>query len=156
MALGLGALIWIIRSQAPENQTGELANGLGSGSLVARADYYDFGEVSMAAGKVSYDYQIRNSGSDPAAIAKIYTSCMCTTAELIKGDTRRGPYGMPGHGIVPKINQTVNPGEEFLVRVIFDPAAHGPAGIGPVERVIYVEQKNGEVLELRFKAVAMP
>lgn len=156
IVLGFGGLIWFSRSQAPQSGNKGIINGSGSGRLAADVSHYDFGEISMAAGNVSYDYRIRNSGSEAVNVAKIYTSCMCTTAELIMGDLRKGPYGMPGHGVNPRINQTIDPGEEAVIRAVFDPAAHGPAGVGPVERVTYIEQKDGQVLELHFKATVKP
>lgn len=155
MVLGLGALVWFTQSQAPQNGNSSSISD-SSSSLTAETVNYDFGEVSMAAGDVAYDYLIKNSGSEPVTIDKIYTSCMCTTAELIKGDGRRGPFGMPGHGGAPRVNETINPDEEVIIRVVFDPAAHGPAGIGLVERVVYIEDKNGGILPLSFTATVTP
>ena len=68
-----------------------------------------------------------------------------------------GPYGMPGHGgFAPAINQIVASGEEITVKVIFDPAAHGPAGVGLIERAVYVENNSGKPVEIQFKAVVTP
>lgn len=81
---------------------------------------------------------------------------MCTTAVLVIDDKRSGPYGMPGHGFIPKINETMNVGEEATVEVIFDPAAHGPAGVGRIERKITIENNAGQSLELEFTALVTP
>lgn len=155
MVLGISGLVWFTQSQAPQDEGGPII-GSNSSSLAAEVNQYDFGEVSMAKGNVSYDYKIKNSGAEPAVITKVYTSCMCTTAELIKGDLRKGPFGMPGHGAFPRINETINPGEEAVIRAVFDPATHGPAGVGFIERAIYIEQKGGEILEVRFAATVTP
>lgn len=127
------------------------------GTLVAEDGAYDFGTVSMAAGKVSYTYRVSNKSESPVLVAKLYTSCMCTEASLVAGDTRKGPFGMPGHGYVPRLNQTIQPGEEVGIEVVFDPAAHGPAGVGRVDRVIYLEQADGsKPLQLTFSATVQP
>ena len=63
---------------------------------------------------------------------------------------------MPGHGFGPKIDETFLPGEEAVIEVIFDPSAHGPAGIGTVERAVYLENDSGLLLELLIKAVVAP
>ena len=62
---------------------------------------------------------------------------------------------MPGHGFLPRLKEVVQAGGQVEVEVIFDPAAHGPAGIGPIERVVSLETSGG-VVELRFKALVKP
>lgn len=81
---------------------------------------------------------------------------MCTSAALMMGGRRFGPYGMPGHGAIPRIDQTLNPNEEATIEVTFDPAAHGPAGVGKIQRTIIVENNAGQSLELNFTALVTP
>jgi hypothetical protein len=82
---------------------------------------------------------------------------MCTTATLTTSSGRLyGPFGMPGHGFVPPTNAPLSPGQEASVRIVFDPAAHGPAGVGRVERVVTLEAPNARPLELRFVALVKP
>jgi len=140
--------------------TAELAN---PGSLAAAEESFDFGSISMAAGKVTHIFAVKNTGAKPVLIKKLYTSCMCTEATLLKkdpqtssGEKRFGPFGMPGHGFSPSINETLTSGEEVRVEVLFDPAAHGPAGIGKIERIVYLENDSGRPLELKFSAVVTP
>lgn len=154
---GLGILFWLGRSNV--NNLGRNSSDLNAsfGSyLVGDENYYDFGTISMAAGKVAHSFRIKNSGAEPLIIEKMYTSCMCTTASLIKGGKRFGPYGMPGHGFISPINASFVPQEEATVEVVFDPAAHGPAGIGPVERMVYLEGKEGNLATLIIKAEVTP
>ncbi|MBI4194371.1 MAG: DUF1573 domain-containing protein [Betaproteobacteria bacterium] len=127
-----------------------------TGSLQSSEPYFDFGNISMAAGKVSHSFRIRNTGDSAITVTKLYTSCMCTTATLITPAGRKGPFGMPGHGFNPGISQTVAPGGNAQVEVVFDPAAHGPAGIGPTERVVTVQISESAPLELRFAAMVKP
>lgn len=127
-----------------------------AGPLTARETSFDFGSVSMAAGNVSHRYWFRNEGTTPVLLRRIYTSCMCTTATLVKGARIINRYGMPGHGPLPSVNETLAPGEAAYVEAIFDPAAHGPAGLGRTERVVTIESDSGRPLELRFSADVRP
>lgn len=142
---------------------GAATNGAGGKSLVAldpplyAAELdYNFGTVSMANGKVTHGYAIRNTTKAPVTISKVYTSCMCTQALLKTSGGEFGPFGMPGHAAVPSISAVVAPGETVTVDAVFDPAAHGPAGVGPISRVVYVESDAGAPLEFKFSAVVSP
>lgn len=148
--------VWI-SGRSSENSN-SLASLTGPGALTAAENFFDFGEISMAKGDVSHDFRVKNTGVKPVNIIKTYTSCMCTTAILQMASGKElGPYGMPGHGgFAPAINQIAAPGEEITVRAIFDPAAHGPAGVGPIERAIYIENDSGKPVEIQFKAVVTP
>lgn len=124
--------------------------------LVSPDPFFDFGKISMAAGKVSHKFTIENTGQTALTITKLYTSCMCTVATLITLAGKKGPFGMPGHAAIPSISETLAPGGRARVEIVFDPAAHGPAGVGRIERVITVETKAGKPLELGFVAMVTP
>ncbi len=124
--------------------------------LASVSPFFDFGKISMAAGKVSKVYWIKNISGDPLTISKLYTSCMCTDATLITKAGKRGPFGMPGHGPTPRIEERLAPGESAQVEAVFDPAAHGPAGIGQTDRIVTIENDGGLPLELRFSAMVTP
>ena len=133
------------------------ASASSTGALRARETNFNFGSISMAAGKVTHLYRFRNSGAEPIVLGKMYTSCMCTTAALVKSSGRKfAPVGMPGHTPIPALNETLQPNEEAMVEVVFDPAAHGPAGIGPIDRVVTIENSAGQPLELAFSANVKP
>lgn len=139
------------RSENNPNILSDSANG--TGVLIAAESFYDLGTISMVAGKVSRVFKIKNSGTNPVQVKKIYTSCMCTTATLTTKEGAAGPFGMPGHASIPTISQIVAPNEEASIEAIFDPAAHGPAGVGRVRRSIYIEtDAQKEPLELIFEA----
>jgi hypothetical protein len=59
---------------------------------------------------------------------------------------------MPGHGFIPSIGEILDAGASVDVEVVFDPAAHGPAGVGRIERVVTLENSAGAPLEFRFSA----
>jgi len=82
---------------------------------------------------------------------------MCTEAVFEDGKITKGPFGMPGHGLsIPAANVTMEPGSEAEIIVTFDPAAHGPAGVGKIIREIYLEEGAGQPLILRFSANVTP
>lgn len=81
---------------------------------------------------------------------------MCTEATLVESGERFGPFGMPGHGTIPEINRMVEPGRGVTVEAKFDPNAHGPAGIGRINRVISVLVGSRSVVELKFTAYVTP
>lgn len=155
--LVLAGIIWIAQTNTQNSaDTASVSSG-NDGSLTAEEMDFDFGSISMAAGNVKHSFKIKNAGAVAATIGKMYTSCMCTTAILEVNGEKFGPYGMPGHGFIPKIEQTINPGEEAIVEVVFDPAAHGPAGVGRIERMVVIEQDGGrQPLELGFTATVTP
>jgi len=145
----------IITKPAPDvgnNLTADLSSAVISGER-----FFDFGSVSMAAGNVSHEFKIKNNGSSAVEIEKMYTSCMCTTAYFVRGGEQAGPFGMAGHGFVPPLRKTIESGEEVTISVVFDPAAHGPAGIGLVQREVYLKDKAGNsVAVLGFRATVTP
>ena len=150
----LGGIIWTARPNPGNNIASVPLSS--ARTLKAEETNFDFGQISMAAGKVKHAFKIENTASESVVIEKMYPSCMCTEALLMTDGKQFGPYGMPGHGFAPKINGTINPGEEATVEVVFDPAAHGPAGVGRIGRVVYLENSAGEALELGFTALVTP
>lgn len=127
-----------------------------SAKLIASENSYDFGRISMAMGKVSRTYKIKNTSLDPVTIDKVYTSCMCTEAFISLRGKRHGPFGMPGHGMMHRVGETLAPGEETSVEAIFDPAAHGPAGVGKISRIVTVETGDNEKVDFAFSAEVLP
>ena len=157
--LFLGGFVLIARPSTPTTvSTPPTSSYQGAiiGALSAEEGQFDFGSVSMAKGKVLHEFKMKNTTEADITIGKLYTSCMCTTATLEMGGKKFGPYGMPGHGFVPSIGEVIRPGEEATVSAVFDPAAHGPAGVGRIERSIIVENSAGEPVEFGFVAVVTP
>lgn len=130
----------------------------GSGTLAASETFYDFGTISMKNGNVTKDFTITNTAAEAVTMKNITTSCMCTSALIVAADgTTKGPFGMAGHGgTVPPANETVPAGESRTIRVVFDPNAHGPAGVGRIERVVTITDSSGGTTQLDIKAVVTP
>ncbi|HXK35001.1 MAG TPA: DUF1573 domain-containing protein [Candidatus Paceibacterota bacterium] len=135
------------------HKTGEAESGY---ALEAPETFYNFGEISMKNSNVKHDFTVKNNTSRSINIAKVYTSCMCTSASIAVGGSTKGPFGMPGHGLVPKANMEIPAGGEAIITAEFDPNAHGPAGVGRIEREIYLEDDAGAQTVLKFEAVVTP
>jgi hypothetical protein len=104
---------------------------------------FDFGDVSMANGKISKIIQIKNEGDGDLKLSNIYTSCMCTTV-TVKIDGKKSPsFGMRGHGQTFSFwEEALGPGQTADLDVIFDPNAHGPDATGPITRAIYIHSND--------------
>src|SRR3990167_3268784 len=119
------------------------------GFLTAEETAFDFGMVPIYGGKVKHNFTLKNDGQGPIKISKIYTSCMCTEAMLINGQSKKGPFGMPGHGgLITFANQEIGAGGEATIEVEVDPAAHGPQGTGPAKKVVYIETDDSQKIQL--------
>lgn len=150
----LGTLIWFARPASPAKPG---APAVHETELRAADPSYHFGTISMARGIVKKTFTIKNAGAEPAEIRQLATSCMCTTAMLkMPGGNAFGPFGMAGHGFpTGGVRQTLPAGSEAEIEIAFDPNAHGPAGIGKIERAVLVEG-NFAPLELKFDATVTP
>ncbi len=162
----VGGLAWWSKSvsiEEKESRAFELGGshlvkiGNTANVLTAMETFYDFGTISMKNGNVSKIFKLTNSTNEDILVPSVSTSCMCTTAYVLKGGVRSRPYGMPGHGgAVPKANEIVKAGESLEIEVVYDPNAHGPAGVGLIERSVFVEDENTNVTELKFKVNVTP
>lgn len=145
--LGVFALIivgLILMTQAAG--TPPASSQVNSSVLKAEETAFDFGTISMSKGTVSHGFSVLNGDSQAVELTKLYTSCMCTQAVLKIADQTFGPFGMPGHGVVPAVNQTLPAGDKAAIEVIFDPAAHGPSGVGKISRSVSLETSKGKVV----------
>lgn len=147
--------VWAAAPSPSADNSGVNAAAL-IGKLTAKERLFDFGTISMAKGKVSHIFKIKNTSNEPVLVGKVYTSCMCTQATLVKSGRTFGPFGMPGHVSIPSIDQTLAPGEEVELEAVFDPAAHGPAGVGNIERTLIMETNGIKIMQVNFKANVTP
>lgn len=155
---GMVGLMWWGKSvQKPVSANlGQNSNYL-KGVLIAAETLYNFGTIRMADGNVSTIFKITNPTDKDVNLASIVTSCMCTVAYIESKNGEKGPFGMPGHGgPVARADEIIKAGESRGVKVVYDPNAHGPAGIGPVDRFITLTDADGGVLQLVIKALVRP
>jgi hypothetical protein len=156
-------ILLFVLGSAKKGGTVALVQGITAGSdtatssLVASEISYDFGTISMKNGNVSRDFVLTNSANNDLTIRGLETSCMCTTAFLVEPDgSTKGPFGMPGMGGMTAMREMIPAGGSRTVRVIYDPNAHGPAGVGAIDRFVTITENSGAKLQLEIKAVVTP
>mgnify|MGYP001560286199 CR=1 FL=1 len=152
VAVIIGGLIWVL-PKPPEKKPPTASVNT---AITPEEKYFDFGSISMAAGKVKHTYLVKNDSDRPLTVDKVYTSCMCTEASLINNGKKSGPFGMPGHGFSPGLKEVIGPQSTAEVEAEFDPAAHGPAGVGLIERSVIIEYEGVGQTELSFSAQVTP
>lgn len=156
---GLFGLMWWGRpvpTSTPALSLESNTNPAAGNALTATEKLYDFGTISMANGKVNKIFKVTNPTTQDINLKSIITSCMCTTAYLESASGEKGPFGMEGMGYVPPANEIIKAGETREIKVVYDPNAHGPAGVGLVDRFISLTDASGHVLELEIKATVTP
>lgn len=125
--------------------------------LAASEQFYDFGTISMKNGNVSKMFKVINGTEKDILFPNLTTSCMCTEAFFVEPDgSRKGPFGMQGMGFVTRLNKVIKAGGSAEIEVIYDPNAHGPAGVGRIDRFVYLEGENGEKLQFEIRANVTP
>src|SRR3989338_3162763 len=125
------------------------------GELAITEDYYDFGTVGLE--PAEHTFTVQNVGAGPLTIARVTTSCGCTTARLETAAGMSRSFGMD-HGNAPRADVTLPPGEKAKVIITYDPLAHGRAkAAGRFRRAIYIQTENprGE-RQLTFDIVIDP
>ncbi len=151
--LAIGGLFYWGRA----NQSAAAKEPIRESALAAAETFYDFGEISMANGNVSQVFEVTNPTEKDITLVSLTTSCMCTTAFIVKDGVRRGPFGMPGHGgPVLRANEVIPAGGKLAIDVVYDPNAHGPAGVGEIDRFVYLVDETGGQLSFEIKANVTP
>lgn len=152
--VGLFGVMWWGKGNQSSNPEEQVKN---KSQLIVAESVYDFGTISMANGNVSQIFKVTNQTNKNIFISNLTTSCMCTNAYIVKSDgSKKGPFGMTGMGYVPKADETIKAGETRNIEVVYDPNAHGPAGVGLVDRFIYLDDTDGGRLQLEIKARVTP
>lgn len=112
---------------------------------------YDWGTINMKDGNVSKTFVIKNAGTDILKLTKIKTSCHCTKAQVIINEVASPSFGM--NTVSPWVGE-VAPGNEAQLNIVFDPAFHGPNGVGPITRYISVDTNDPNNSTLEFTLTA--
>ncbi len=112
---------------------------------------FDWGQINMKNGNVNKTFIIKNTGTDVLKVTKVKTSCHCTKAQVTINGTTSPSFGM--NTAFPWVGE-VAPGNEAQLSVVFDPAYHGPNGVGPITRYISVDtnDQNNSTLEFTLTA----
>lgn len=133
------------------------SNSTAKSALTTPEMFYDFGTISMKNGNVTKEFTVKNQTDTDIIVSTVLTSCMCTSAFIVEPDgSIKGPFKMPGMGYVPPANELIKAGESRIIRVVYDPNAHGPAGVGRIDRFVTLTDANGDTLQLEIKALVTP
>ncbi|MEI6478860.1 MAG: DUF1573 domain-containing protein [bacterium] len=125
--------------------------------LISDITINDFGTITMRNGDVSKDFTFTNPTNKDITINSVETSCMCTKALLVETDgSIKGPFGMASMGGNTTTNDIIRAGESRTLRVVYDPNAHGPAGVGQIDRFATITDSSGATLQFEIKALVTP
>jgi hypothetical protein len=139
------------------NKEETIVEGVQVEGLAADPDYYDLSKVPINGGIVTKEYEIENTTGKSITLKKIATSCMCTQAKVSVNGKETRFFGME-HPMDknPPVNMELGVGKTAKVVVNFDPAAHGPEGVGPFERSVWLTFSDpAGVKELKFSGVVV-
>ncbi len=131
--IAAGGLVFLITNRTPQGSQ------LGPAKIEITPKEYDIGDVPIGGGLVKRAYEIKNIGNGDLKIDDIWTSCHCTTAILKVAGKESPEFGMDHAGFW---SQIIAPGETGQLEVIFNPAFHGPQGVGPAVREIYLSTND--------------
>lgn len=137
----IGGLAFVMTKSAGGGGSGDkFIQNVEAESLVASpSGILNLGQVAYGGGIVSKSFEIKNTSASSVKLRKITTSCMCTQAKVVIGGKETKFYGMEMNGdLNPLVDYDLPAGATAQVIFDFDPAAHGPQGIGAVDRVITV------------------
>ena len=160
IVLAVIGYLLVLSYQKSASSTAAVQNAAPTGeksALTSPEVFYDFGSISMKNGNVTKEFTFTNPTDKDINIRGLETSCMCTSALLVEPDgSTKGPFGMGGMGGMTTTDDTVKARESRTLRVIYDPNAHGPAGLGDIDRFITVTDSTGGTLRFEIKAVVTP
>lgn len=151
--IGFGVVLLLNQPTEHEQMQGTSAE---HNVLSSDQQSYDFGTISMKNGKVKTTFKVKNPTAGALTLSKLYTTCMCTEAKLVVNGSTEGPFGMPGHGSIPTFEQKLEPNGEADIEVEYDPNAHGPSGVGRIERSVIVEGQGGKLATFNIIANVTP
>lgn len=128
------------------------AESVGDAELDISDTSWDFGNIQMSEGIATKSITLTNNTSSEITLTKLETSCMCTTAQIVREDgSKSGLKGMLGMSSgSPYLSESVKAGETATLLVNFDPNAHGPNGTGPITRNVYLETNSQSQSEIKF------
>jgi len=116
-------------------------------AYVADPTSYDWGNIAYSGPKAKKSFTIKNTGTTILELYNISTSCHCTQA-ILTIDGQDSPEFRMGN--ISSYVGKVKPGDNATLTVIFDPAFHGPSGIGPINRFVEVETNDRSTPKLTF------
>lgn len=149
----LGGAVWLLGNSSSK---AVVTKTLG-GKIETQEVNFDFKDIPYSGGNATHSFKIKNGGDKDLQIANMASSCMCTTVSLKTLGGVSPKFGMKGHSPASSWTGKLAPGEEAEVVAEFDPTAHGPSGVGPMERMVSFETSDPSkpYVEFSFKGVVV-
>lgn len=127
--------------------TPQIDTSLSAKAYVSNPTSFDWGKVPINGGNVTKSFAIQNRGTETLKFFNVKTSCHCTRAYITINGSDSPRFGMDSLsswvGEVPS-------GKDANLTVVFDPAFHGAAGVGPINRFVSVETNDKANPKLTF------
>lgn len=142
----LGFGVWLL-SKPPAGSVLQRSATASGGKAEVSVTSFDWGNIDYGGGDVTAEFSINNPGSGTLSLSEVSTSCMCTTAQVIINENKSPYFGM--HQKSSWIGQ-IPPGGQAKLKIVFDPAFHGPSGVGPVTRQIVMKTNDPDHPKLEF------
>ena len=137
-----GIYVLTITSNTPQISTSANAK-----AYVSDSTSFDWGIIPMNKGNVTKTFTIKNNGSDILKLYNVKTSCHCTKAYITINNADSPSFGMDN---LSSWTGEVAPNQEASLTAVFDPAFHGPQGVGPINRFVLVETNDKSNQKLTF------
>ena len=152
----VGFAIWQGGKESPAKEVDAIAS-VDIKDLEVSPASYDVGTIKMKDGNVVKTYEVKNTSAESMKLQRIATSCMCTKTKIKIGDKETREFGMEGMGDKnPPVNLELPSGQTATVTAIFDPAAHGPKGVGSFDRTVFLYFSNPTgTKELKFNGTVV-
>ena len=152
----VGFAVWQGGKESPAKEVAATAS-VDIKDLEVKPTSYDVGMIKMKDGNVVKTYEVKNTSTESMKLQRIATSCMCTKTKIKIGDKETREFGMEGMGDKnPPINLELPSGQTATVTAIFDPAAHGPKGVGSFDRTVFLYFSNPSgTKELKFNGTVV-
>ncbi|MBI4079521.1 MAG: DUF1573 domain-containing protein [Candidatus Levybacteria bacterium] len=138
----LGGVYFIGKSTTPA----QVASSQEAKAVINKKTY-DWGTIPYDGGLVKADFAIKNEGNGALQLTNIKTSCACTKAQVAIDGTQSPFFSM--HSVSSWVGEVLS-GKQATLTVIFDPAFHGPSGVGSMTRLISIETNDQENRKLEF------
>ncbi|OGY18043.1 MAG: hypothetical protein A2784_05015 [Candidatus Chisholmbacteria bacterium RIFCSPHIGHO2_01_FULL_48_12] len=137
--IGVTVLVLVLGAVAAVKWSASSASLAGGGKLQLVEKTHDWGDIPINGGKVEKVFEVVNDSETALELANFATSCMCTTVVVKTKEGESPAFGMHEQSAW---KGRVEPGETAAVKVVFDPAYHGPSGKGVMTRVVSFETSD--------------
>ncbi len=108
----------------------------------------DLGDMNISDKKIE-EISFQNKGDKPLQISNVYTSCGCTSAQVVINGEESPVFSMHGN---PSWMGEVAPGGKGILRVIYEPAKHPVQGKS--EKTIFFRTNDPENSEVNILLTA--